>query len=375
MKPSRLGSVDALRGAVVALMALDHTRDFFGHFPMRPTDLARTTAGLFFTRWVTHFCAPVFVLLAGVAAALQAPRMASRAELSRHLLLRGLWLVLLELTLVRLGWDLRPWRPWAMLQVIWALGWSMVCLAGLVWLPRRAVALFGAALVLGHNALDRWDPHTAWWTVLHVQRALHPTPRFTLFVAYPLIPWLGVMALGYALGPWFLEPERLERRLLALGSALTAGFLLLRGLNVYGDPSPWSAQPRAGFTVLSFLNCTKYPPSLAYLLMTLGPALLLLAALGRAQGAWRKPLETLGRAPLFFYLVHLPALQLGAGLVLLARVGPGGFVNALSHDGGPNFGLAGVYLAWLTALALLYALCVRYDARKRSRPSAWMKWV
>src|SRR5687768_5241323 len=277
-----IASVDLMRGLVMVLMALDHVRGFFTDADFSSTDLARTTPAVFLTRWITHLCAPVFVFLAGTGAYLSASRGMPRAQLARRLLLRGLWLVFLELTVVRLAWFFNFDYGLMDLQVIWALGWSMVVLAGLVFLPMQAIAAFGIGMILMHNLLDgirledfqAADGSLGWqgWliSVLHV-------PRFP--VVYPLIPWVGVMAVGYAFGPVMLMlPELRRLHAFRWGIALVAAFVALRALNVYGDPSPWSVQETLLFTLLSFVNATKYPPSLLYLLMTLGPMFLLIAA-------------------------------------------------------------------------------------------------
>ena len=259
----------------MVFMALDHTRGFLSNAQFPPVDLAHTTPALFFTRWVTHFCAPAFFLLAGVGASLSLARGRSLAQVSRFFLTRGLWLVVLELTLVSFGWDFTlhviPWLA----GVIWALGWSMVFMAALAWLPRGAIAAVGIALIGLHNLTDAMTPaafgELGWlWRFLHF-----PDPRAGMLIRidYPIIPWVGVMAVGYAMGPLFGEsPERRQKILLGIGVSAVIGFIGLRWLNSYGDPMPWSVETRGTYTLLSFLRVRKYPPSLAYLLMTLGPS-------------------------------------------------------------------------------------------------------
>lgn len=391
----RIDAVDLLRGLVMVVMVLDHTRDFFHSdaWVYPPEDLARTTPLLFLTRWVTHFCAPVFVLLAGTGAMLQRQRGASAAEVSRFLLTRGLWLVVLELTLVRVGasFNLDFVGFFGVFQVIWVLGVSMVVLAALVHLPTPLIGAIGIVMVLGHNLLDRFAvtvdaAPTALqqlWFVLH-----QPGPVSVLglpgYVLYPLVPWIGVMAAGYALGTVYAwAPERRQRLLVQLGLALTAGFVVLRTVNLYGDPVPWTAQPRgAVFTVLSFLNTSKYPPSLLFLLMTLGPALVALAVFERTRrGALGEALVTLGRVPLFFYLLQWYIPHLMAILAGLAAGQPVGwqFRNPsdllTSPPSGVGFGLPMVYVAWLSALVVLYPLCARYAEVKRRNPHGWMRYL
>lgn len=374
-RTARDTSIDLLRGAVMALMALDHARDFF-HVPADPTDLATTTPTLFFTRWVTHFCAPVFVLLAGVSAWLSA-RGASPGTAARLLATRGLWLVVLELTVVRFGWLFNVNYRFTFVQVIWALGWSMVALAALSRLGPRAAGLLGVVMVAAHNLLDplraRDFGALGWlWHVLHEPGRLRPFEGRAVYIAYPLVPWVGVMAAGYGLGAWLDAAPALKRsRLLRLGAALSLAFLALRAINRYGDPSRWSVQPRAGFTALSFLDCTKYPPSLLYLLMTLGPALLAWG-LSLARPPRRDaPLVVIGRVPLFYYVLHLPLLHAMAGLWILVRGGPSALAAAAAARQGPGLSLPGVYLAWACALLVLWPASRRFDALKTRHHGAW----
>lgn len=374
-RPQRLYALDRARGLVMALMALDHTRDFFGDWSVRPTDLARASAALFLTRWITHFCAPTFVLLAGLSAYLQEQKLGDRRAATRLLLTRGLWLIALELTVVRAGWSLAVWQPRVTLQVIWALGCAMIALAALRALPRWAITAAGLALCAGHNTLDAAHPSSALWAVLHESRRFELGP-VRVFVLYPLLPWVGLMALGYALGPLFERPEPERRRALQrLGALCIGAFALVRGLNVYGDLAPWSAQSRWGFTALSWLNCAKYPPSLSYLLMTVGPLLLALAHPGSRESALGARLETLGRAPLFFYVVHLPLLQLSAGAYLLAQGGPAAIAQALSSGRGTGLSLPAVYLVWAAVLALLYPACRWFAALKQRRTDWWLRYL
>ena len=386
----RLDSVDLLRGWIMVIMALDHVRDFFSRDAMLfdPTDLTQTTAPFFLTRWITHFCASVFFFLAGTGAFLSAGRGKSKGELARFLATRGLWLVVLELTLVRFGWTFAVDFQAVALMVIWALGLSMLALAGLIYLPLSAIAVFGAVLVAGHNLLDGVNAKAfgslSWlWTILHVQDGFQIAPGFSAFVVYPLIPWIGVMACGYAFGV-LLRKERAERRavLLRLGLALTAAFVVLRAINIYGDPRPWTVQTSAIRTVLSFLDCTKYPPSLLFLLMTLGPSIVLLALCDRHLGALSRPFIVIGRVPLFFYLLHLPLIH---GLAVLFAYVRHGYAGAIwngpvfdSHASAfpPNYGygLAGVYAMWLLVILLLYPLCRWFAALKQRRRDGWLSY-
>ncbi|HXX31786.1 MAG TPA: heparan-alpha-glucosaminide N-acetyltransferase domain-containing protein [Myxococcaceae bacterium] len=358
----RLQSVDLLRGAVMVVMALDHVRDFVSVTGFNPTDLSRVTPALFLTRWVTHFCAPTFVFLAGCGAYLGRTGGKSRPELSRFLVSRGLWLVFLELTVVRFTWSFDFSDNWV--GVIWVIGWSMVALAALIWLPTWVVGAFGVMMIAGHDAFDGVHGG-ALWTVLHDQRPAHLL-LWDIFVAYPLIPWVGVMAAGYALGPVLrMAPERRRRALVALGLASIALFVGLRALNVYGDPSPWAHQRNGFYTLLSFINVSKYPPSLLFLLVTLGPALLALAALDRVRAGAANPLLVFGRVPFFYYLAHLFLIHLVAVAILLPEHGLKAFtVSPDVHPPGSGLSLPWVYAVWVAVVAALYWPCRWYAGVK-----------
>lgn len=369
-------------------MALDHARDFFAATPFRPDDLAFTTPAWFMTRWATHFCAALFVLLAGIFAFLYG-RVSGLLRLQTFLWTRGLWLVLLELTAVNLGWMFAwPWNEgFSFLQVIWALGWSMVALAALVRLGPGLVAAIGATMAIGHNLFDSVSPEafgsSAWlWKILHVGRSfipLTPSESFGLFVSYPLIPWVGVMALGYALGQIFLQPPERRQRALLVGSlVLTLGFVALRAINLYGDPARWAPQRDSIYTILSFIRTTKYPPSLLYLCMTLGPGLALIAILDRRLGPAGRFFSIFGRVPLFAYLIHLPLLNAASRAYFHATEGwsvdffsmsesqwPGGYVPSLSL----------AYPAWLACIAALYPLCLWYGRFKATHRQWWLKYL
>ena len=371
------------------LMALDHTRDFFGVPGINPGDLARTTVPLFFTRWVTHFCAPVFFLLMGTGAYLSLGRRTA-GELSRLLLTRGLWLILLELTVVRcLGFQFNFDYHVTMLVVLWALGWALIALAALVFLPPTAVAIIGVVLIALHNLCD---PITARslgafgpvWSVLHAPGVVFARPGFLVFVAYPLIPWIGVTAAGYGLGQLYrADAASRQRLLLRVGVSATIGFVLLRWLNVYGDPAPWQPQASAAMTLVSFLNTTKYPPSLLFLLMTLGPALLLLWLMERPTPRVLRPALVFGRVPLFYFVLHLPLIHLLAVIVCYARYG-GVWWMFSSPDLGhypfttpPEWGysLPVVYLVWGLIVVSLYPACVWYARVKQRRSDWWLTYL
>jgi uncharacterized membrane protein len=364
----RIASIDVLRGLVMALMALDHTRDFFSAAGFNPRDVA--DPALFLTRWVTHFCAPTLILLAGLSAFLYGSGR-SVADTSRFLLVRGLWLMVIEFTLVRLGWtfDLSLLHDYSA-GVIWVIGASMVALAGLVWLPGWVIAGVAVVMIASHNLVDgiraeQLGQGGALWYFLHQPGVVRLSDGVSVFVLYPLVPWVGVMAAGYALGPVMrLEPPRRQRLLFGVGAALTFGFVLLRAGNVYGDPAPWSGHGHWLATALSFLNCEKYPPSLLYLLMTLGPALMLLAAFEQARGRVARVLRVFGQVPFFFYVVHIYVIHALAVAAALAMTG------TLEANPDIGIGLAGIYAVWLLVLALLYPVC-RWFAGLKQRGNAW----
>lgn len=372
----------------MALMALDHARDFFhfgalhGHDPL---DLATTTPALFLTRWVTHFCAPVFILLAGTGTFLSAAGGRSPRALSWFLLTRGAWLIVLEMTFVQwAGWAFHVDLRVHFALVLWAIGWSMITLAGLIHLPLRLIAAFGLTLIVGHHAFDSvkaasLGPWAPLWQVLHEGGEVSLPDGHKLLAGYPLIPWLGVMAVGYALGSWLLlDPSARRRRLTFAGLAACFAFVALRGSNLYGDPQPWSVQADPTRSLFSFLSCHKYPPSLCYLLMTLGPALLLLAAWDRGAPAWLQPLRLFGRVPLFFYLLHLPLLHgLAVGFAGV-KWGQADWLFGFPAQRAPDHvgvGLPAVYVAWLASLLLLYPLCHTFAAYKRRRRAPWLSYL
>ncbi|HEX7666736.1 MAG TPA: heparan-alpha-glucosaminide N-acetyltransferase domain-containing protein [Polyangiaceae bacterium] len=377
MKRDRAASIDLLRGVVMALMALDHVRDFFGSKPFDPTDLDKTTPALFFTRLVTHYCAPVFVLLAGTAAWLSKGKK-SDAELTRFLLTRGLWLIFLEITANTFFWTFHPpFVPSSTLLVLWALGGSMIVLAlALVCrLPPKVIAVIGATLVVFHDTLDHRHPFPS--GPMHVVSTLLHEPgkidlgALHLYLVYPLVPWCGVMMLGYALGARFAasDVQARSRDLVRIGLGLTVAFVVLRAVNVYGDPTPW--HPRGGvFTLLAFLNVEKYPPSLDYLTLTLGPALLLLGYFDRSRTGedtvLGRALVVLGRVPMFFYLIHVLVIHLLSNAVFFALE----HRLRTSWTDRLDVGLPLVYVAWLAITAFLW-LPSRWFANVKA--SAWGK--
>ena len=389
----RIDSVDFLRGLVMIIMLLDHTREYVhaDAFRFSPTDLSKTNVLLFLTRWVTHLCAPTFVLLAGTGAYLQMLRGKSRRELSMFLLTRGAWLIFLEFTVVRFAILFNvDYSFLGLAEVIWVFGVSMIVLAGLIFLPVRAVAAVGIAMIALHNLLDgiAVPPATAMagtpapgtleklWLFLHQPGFVPLGAGVKMFVAYPLVPWIGVMAAGFALcAVYAWEAERRRRFLYKLGVVLLGLFAVIRAINVYGDPQPWTTQPTAVFTVLSFLNVTKYPPSLLFLLLTLGTALLILAVADgmEGDGLFRRVTVTFGRVPLFYFILQLfVAHVFGILLNFLAGKEMGYYFlnfpdSSTAAPEGAGFDLWVVYAAWLAGLALLYPLCLWYSGVKQRR--------
>jgi uncharacterized membrane protein len=386
LKPpvARIESVDLLRGVIMILMALDHTRDFFGIPGQNPTDLATTTPALFFTRWVTHFCAPVFFLLTGTGAYLSLRRK-SRQELSRFLFTRGIWLIFLELVVARcfayqFNFDYRV----TMLLVLWALGWAMIVLSALVLLPAAVATTFGVVLIAGHNLLDSVKWASPLWSILHSPGFVLNTPDHVVFAAYPLIPWIGVTAVGYSLGQVYgWEAERRRRFLLRLGVVLSVAFLLIRGLNKYGDPSRWMAQKTTVFTVLSFLNTTKYPPSLLFLLMTLGPAMIFLWFAERGTPQTLRPALVIGKVPMFYYLLHFALIHLLAVVTCYVRYGSAHWMfespDLARYPFTPppdwGFTLPIVYLVWALVVTAMYPLCRWYAGLKQRRSDPWLSYL
>lgn len=385
---ARIASIDLLRGLIMIIMALDHVRDYFHAEALvnDPTDLATTTPMLFFTRWITHFCAPLFMFLSGISARISSERK-SKPALTRFLLTRGLWLILLEVTVVHWAWYFNFLGKGVDLTVIWALGVSMIVLAALIYLPGWAIATIGLVMVFAHNLLDGVQvPGNTLkgfgWAILHEQRAFF-VDGFMVLLGYPIIPWAGVMALGYCLGKVYAKDYPAERRrklLVVLGVSVIALFIIIRAINVYGDGRPWNVQSTLLYTVLSFVNTVKYPPSLLYLLMTIGPALLFLAWTERQPGWLGQQVSIIGRVPLFYYILHLYLIHL---LALFATSFSGHHWSDMVLDyalwtgrsseqlAGYGFSLGITYLVWAVVVLLLFPLCKWYDQYKRTHKDQW----
>jgi len=404
----RIDSVDLLRGLIMVIMLLDHTREFVHHDSMfmDATDVTKTYPILFLTRLVTHFCAPVFVFLAGAGAHFQLARGKPKKDLSRFLVTRGFWLIFLELTVIRWlsFWEFHYSTFLGLMQVIWVFGCGMILLAALLSLPTRVVGAFGIIMIAVHNLFDGVNAHVwqgpgtpippFWdkiWIILHVQ-SLFPVagwPSPVIFFLYPLIPWVGVMAAGYAFGSVYDQPPDERRRwLFKWGTAITIGFIVIRAINIYGDPRPWHVQPRFVMTILSFVNTQKYPPSLLYLMMTLGPALIALGFWERlnspqsdqsAREGLKGALITFGRVPLFFYLLQWPTAH-GAGFLLTYFAGKDTsqyFQPVIGPRPPPNAGfpLWVAYAAWISGVLLLYPICKWYAGVKARRNDWWLSYL
>jgi uncharacterized membrane protein len=390
----RIQSVDALRGAIMMLMAIDHIRDFVARTAQQflPTDLTRTTPAIFFTRWITHFCAPVFMLTAGIGAYFWITRgHHSKSELSRLLISRGIWLIVLEVTILRLiffsqiSFKANP----VILIILWAIGISMIALAGLIYLPMRVIAAVSIAIIALHNLLDHVSAErfgrAAWiWGILHQQNvfAFHGVNFVT---AYPVLPWIGVMAGGYCLGTVFeWDAHRRRSFLVRTGLALAAAFVVVRAVNIYGDPLRWSQQASPVFTVLSFLNVGKYPPSLDFLLMTLGPAMVVMAWLEQFHFHFTNPLIVFGRVPFFYYGAHLLLAHLIAIGMNFVRYGAKSFLLIAPPSMGSSnelfpvdygFPLWAVYAVWVVVLPLLYPACLWFARLKQRRHDWWLTYL
>lgn len=364
---SRISSIDALRGFAMVFMALDHVRGFFTNQMFEPTDLNHTSLVLFSTRFITHFCAPIFILLVGTSMFLAISKGKTVKEISFFLLTRGLWMIVAELTLIHFAWTFNLDFRVQDLQVISAIGCSMIVLSGLVYLPSWLILMIGLTLIVGHNFLDGHDQLLGIFSVLHLP-AKTTIQQVTIYWDYPIIPWIGVPAVGYVLGRLFLmDTTSRTRWLTVIGSICCIAFLILRATNVYGDLTPWTTQHNTVYTIMSFLNCNKYPPSLLYLLMTLGPALLLLAYLQNKKNILIDVLSIFGKVPFFFYVLHLLLIHFAVIVVglLLHKPIHQYFSNTIilwyTEFLAPyGYDLWVTYLVWILTLVVLFPLCYKY---------------
>ena len=382
----RLPSIGMLRGLVPVIMALAHVRDLATHPPSTgysaEADFTGSATAWFFTRWVTHICAPVFVLLAGVSAYLYgATRQRSIGEVARFLATRGVWLVFIELTAVNFAWSFNL-HTLPTLQVIWAIGCSMIALSALVWLPRAAIAVVAVVMIAAHNGLDRVQPVLSeasfLWVLLHIPGTLKVAGTPIAVVVYPLVPWIGVMALGYAIGSFFVGPNPARsRRLLLIGVLMTLSFLLLRLAHLYGDPVGWTPHPNMTTRIIGFLNTTKYPPSLQFLLMTLGPVLMLLGWFERFTDRPAGILVKIGGVSFFYYVVHLcliHAIAVSIGFWQGFSV-PDMTVLFLYYPANFGVSLCGVYLVWSATVLTMYPACAWFAGIKARRRDWWLKYL
>ncbi|MBS1530248.1 MAG: DUF1624 domain-containing protein [Bacteroidetes bacterium] len=393
----RIASIDILRGLVMVIMAIDHCRDFYHYHHPEPTDLANTTLFLFFTRWITHFCASAFVFLSGMSAYLAGTRR-THAQFSSFLIKRGLWLIVIELVLINLAITLDPTYHVQILQVSWAIGGSMIVLGLLVWARLRLpiIAALGLIIVLGHNIFDPQDmpspavSGTLWGKLLLSGRGFGdfwPYPGAAnrgLLAAYALLPWAGLMMIGYAFGSLYVKTyDAVKRRkiLLYSGLAVLAVFVLLRFFNVYGDPNPWASQKTATLSIISFFNVTKYPPSLLYTCMTVGTSLLILALTEKVKNKFTSILFVYGNVPFFYYLCHWYLIRLSTIAIFFIS----GFKTSqiVNPHQGPilfqpdefGFSLGGVYVVWFCVILILYFPCRWYANYKRSHTQWWLSYL
>ena len=382
----RILSIDILRGIVMVIMALDHSRDYF-HTADAPLDLSTTTTFLFFTRWITHYCAPIFVFLSGTSIYLQSLRK-TKKTLQSFLLKRGLWLIFIEVTIVTFAWTFNPNFNFIILQVIWAIGISMVFLGLLIRLPFNLILSLGLLIVLGHNLLDFTESAPGfnsgfWWDLFHHGFfALYPiTQNHVLVILYPFVPWTGLMMLGYCTGKFFSPQYSSEQRkkiLNRIGIGLILFFILLRFTNMYGNPEPWTSQKNVWFTVLSFINVHKYPPSLLYMCMTIGPAFLLLSLFEKNQNRFTSKMRIYGRVPFFYYVLHIYLLHFISAVVYIAHghtiseattLGTGTPFYFLAANDGYN--LLVVYIIWISVVIALYPLCNWFNNYKTNHRERW----
>ena len=387
----RIESIDLLRGLIMLIMALDHVRDYTNYDSMHfdPVDLNKTYGFLFFTRWITHLCAPLFVFLSGISAYLTG-RTKTKKELSLLLLKRGLWLIILELTVVNFAWFANPGFQFIGLLVIWMLGISMICLAALVFLPRKYLLIIGFVLIGGHNLLDNIQMNgnsfgSFLWSICHHYQGFE-YHGFRIVVLYPAVPWIGLMAVGYSLGEIFTSKYSKEYRtrfLATAGLSCIALFLILRMTNFYGDPVPWTRQRSLALTFMSFFNLYKYPPSLDFLLIMVGIGLVFLAFAERPLGKLAQVISVYGRVPLFYYILHLYAIHLVAIIIAVSQGLPWSYMVRLPGipPGVPwlktyGISLGGTYLVWILIIVALYPLCKWYDDyKRRHNENQWLSYL
>lgn len=390
----RIESIDILRGIVMVIMALDHVRDYFHieAFTGDPLDLNTTTPILYFTRWITHFCAPIFVFLSGTSIYLQSLRK-SKSELSQFLIKRGLWLIFAEVCIITFGWTFNPFYNVLILQVIWTIGISMVILGLLIRLPFNFIFILGLIIVLGHNFLDfpestkGFQPGFVWDLVHHGHFVPYPyAPNHVLLIVYPFLPWTGLMMLGYCTGVFFTSkysPDQRKKVFRFIGFGLLTLFVLIRYVNIYGDPDEWTIQKNGVLTFLSFINVHKYPPSLLFMCITIGLAFLMLSILEQIKNPFTTVMRTYGRVAFFYYILHIYLIHLIATICFFAN--GHSLQDAFSSIQnlpflflipGEGYNLLIVYLIWLSVIILLYPLCKWYDDYKSNhKEKQWLSYL
>ncbi len=379
LEKNRISSIDMMRGIVMVIMALDHTRDFFHNTALvfNPTDLTKTNAALFFTRWITHFCAPTFVFLAGASMYISLQRK-TKKELSRYLLMRGLWLIVIEFTIMRFAFFFNFYYDVTILNIMWVIGADMVLMAALVHVSDRVALALGFVLLFGNELISPIP-------ILTGNGFIPVTPDFALIASYPLIPWLGIMLLGYSAGKLYTDavgPQKRKKILYQLGVSAIVLFIVLRVINGYGDTAPWAVQKDTLFTAISFLNVTKYPVSPMFALVTLGPVMIVLALLEGRTLSVLKPANVFGRVPLFYFIVHFFIIHISALALFMIKTGKSfsdidfhfsKSFGGLTAEGGVT--LVWVYVAWMLLLMLLYPICKWYDRYKSSHKHWWLSYL
>jgi uncharacterized membrane protein len=381
----RIRSVDILRGIIMVIMALDHVRDFYTNVPFDPLDLTKTNPILFFTRWITHFCAPTFIFLSGVSAYLSLKKRNTNKEAALFLLKRGLWLLVLEFTIIGFGWQLDIGFHTLFAQVIWAIGCSMIFLSLLLFLNLKPhmIGVIGLVIIFGHNAFDNIRAESLggfklMWLILHEQ-GFYPLNNYeSVFILYPLVPWIGVMAAGYYFGTLFkLEPVARRNLFFKIGLGCLLLFIILRGSNIYGDPFPWQMQDLWWKNILAFIRCQKYPPSLLYLLMTLGISIITLAFLEKADNRITRIFTVYGRVPFFYYIPHIYLIHVSQVLIAFSLdFSTQDLINAFQGNPGKwGFDLSIVYLIWISVVIILYFPCRWFMDVKQRRKDWWLSYI
>lgn len=372
---TRVQTVDVLRGLIMVIMALDHVREYFGPTPFRAEDVTQTSLALFATRWVTHLCAPLFLLLSGVSAYLYCSKH-GRRNTSAFLASRGVWLIALELVVFSfvLQWN----YALLLLSIMWAIGWSMLFLAAALWLPRWLLATLAVGIIAGHNLLPDFGAAHPIPGLLHNSPFLLMVGKQPVLVAYTIFPWAAVMMLGFAIGP-LLKADATSTKWLKTGLLLIVAFIALRATNLYGDPATWNVQPRGGlYTALSFMNVTKYPPSLLFLLITLGIGAVLWYVLSRYNNRFTAFLSVYGRVPFFYFLLHFCLIS--ASSYIWSRVSFGqatnlSFTNPTDWPSAYHFSLWRVYGVWLAAVLITYYPCKWFGRYKQTHQQWWLSYL